>query len=67
MFRRVGGHSSGERWFAMLNHQVMSDLHGERVLFLLKPDKLGFKVTNALLEATHLIDHAGIGPADVAE
>jgi hypothetical protein len=51
----------------MPNHQVMSDLHGKRVLFLLKPDKLGFKVAYSLLEATHLIDHAEIGPADVAE
>jgi hypothetical protein len=67
LFRRVGGRSSGERWFAVPNHQVMSDLHGKRVLFLLKPDKLGFKIANTLLEATHLIDHAEIGPADVAE
>jgi len=45
----------------------MRYLHGQRVLLLLKPDKLGFKVANSLLEATHLIDHPGIGPADVAE
>jgi len=45
----------------------MSCLHGKRVLLLLKPDKFGFKVVNTLLEATHLIDHAEIGPADVAE
>ena len=45
----------------------MANLHGQRVLFLLKPDKLGFKITHALLEATHLVDHAEIGPADVAE
>jgi hypothetical protein len=51
----------------MPNRQVMSDLHRECVLFLLKPEKLGFKVANSLLEATHLIDHAEIGPADVAE
>ena len=51
----------------MPNRQVMSNLHGERVLFLLKPDKLGFKVAYSLLEATHLIDHAEIWPADVAE
>ena len=51
----------------MPNHQVMSDLHSKRVLFLLKPDKLGFEVAYSLLEATHLIDHAEIGPADVAE
>jgi hypothetical protein len=51
----------------MPNHQVRSGLPRERVLFLLKPDKLGFEVANTLLEATHLIDHAGIWPADVAE
>ena len=45
----------------------MSDLHGKCVLFFLKPDKLGFKITNALLETSHLVDHAEIGPADVAE
>jgi hypothetical protein len=45
----------------------MSGLHGQCVLLLLKPDKLGFKVANALLEATHLVDHTRIGPADVAE
>jgi hypothetical protein len=36
----------------------MRDLHGKCVLLLLKPDKFGFKITNSLLEATHLIDHA---------
>jgi len=45
----------------------MCDLHRKCVLLLLKPDKFGFEVANALLEATHLIDHAEIGPADVAE
>jgi hypothetical protein len=45
----------------------MRGLHGKCVLLLLKPDKLGFKIANSLLEATHLIDHAEIGPADVAE
>ncbi len=45
----------------------MADLHGKRILLLLKPDKLGFKVANALLETTHLVDHTEIGAADVAE
>jgi hypothetical protein len=62
-----GGRSSGERRLARPNQQVMSNVHGKRVLFFLKPDKLGFKITNALLEASHLVDHAEIGPADVAE
>ena len=44
----------------------MTDLCGKRVLLVLKPDKFGFKITNTLLEAAHLIDHAEIGPADVA-
>jgi hypothetical protein len=58
---------SGKRRLAGRNQQVVIDLHGQRVLLLLKPDKLGFQVANALLETTHLIDHAEIGPADVAE
>jgi hypothetical protein len=45
----------------------MRGLHGKCVLLLLKPDKLGFKVANTLLEATHLIDRPEIGAADVAE
>jgi hypothetical protein len=45
----------------------MSDLHSKRIFFFLKPDKLGFKITNALLKTSHLVDHAEIGPADVAE
>jgi hypothetical protein len=45
----------------------MVDLHGKRVLLLLKPHKLGFEVANTLLEATHLVDRTEIGPADVAE
>jgi len=43
------------------------NLHRKCVLLFLKPDKLGFKVAYSLLEATHLVDHAEIGPADVAE
>jgi hypothetical protein len=45
----------------------MTDLRSKGFLFFLKPVKLGFQVPNALLEATHLADHAQIGPADVAE
>jgi hypothetical protein len=45
----------------------MANLRSKRVLLVLKPEKLGFEVTNTLLEATHLADHSEIGPADVAE
>jgi hypothetical protein len=45
----------------------MAYLRGKRVLLVLKPHKLGFKIANALLEAAHLVDHAEIGPANVAE
>jgi hypothetical protein len=45
----------------------LANLCGKRVLLVLKPEKFGFQVTNTLLEATHLVDHAEIGPADVAE
>jgi hypothetical protein len=60
-------YSSGEHRFAGLNQQVTADLRGKRVLFVLKPDKLGFKITDALLETAHFADHTDIGPADVAE
>jgi len=39
----------------------------QRVVLLLKPDKLGFQIPYALLEATHFGDHARIWTADVAE
>jgi hypothetical protein len=45
----------------------MADLRGKRILLVLKPKKLGFEVANTLLETTHLVDHAEIWPADVAE
>jgi hypothetical protein len=45
----------------------MADLRGKRFLLVLKPKKLGLEVANTLLEATHLVDHAEIWPADVAE
>jgi hypothetical protein len=60
----------GERWFAVQDQHVLlgaSCLRGERVVLVLKPHKLGFKVANTLLETAHLRDHAGIGTADVAE
>jgi hypothetical protein len=60
--------SSGKHRLAGPDQQVvLTDLSGKRVLLLLKPHKLGFQVTNTLLEAAHLGDHADIGPADVAE
>jgi hypothetical protein len=40
---------------------------GKRVVFGLKPGKLGFQVTHTLLETAHLGDHAGIGTTDVAK
>jgi Mor family transcriptional regulator len=49
------------------NEQVLACLRGERVVLLLKPYKLSFKITYTLLEAAHLRDHTGIGSADVAE
>jgi hypothetical protein len=58
---------SGEYRLAGPNQQVIADLRHQRILFVLKPDKLGFQVADTLLETTHLVDHAEIGPADVAE
>jgi hypothetical protein len=63
----MGGRSSGEHRLPGPNQQVTADLRGKRVLLILKPDKLGFQIAHALLEAAHLGDHAEIGPADVAE
>ena len=63
---RSCGYSSGEYRLTGPNQQVMADLRSERVLLVLKPDKLSFKITNALLEAAHLVDHTQIGSADVA-
>jgi hypothetical protein len=48
-------------------HVLVVTASGKRVVLGLKPGKLGFQVTNALLKAAHLGDHAGIGTTDVAE
>ena len=45
---------------------MVVDFQRERVLLLLKPVELSLKIPNALLEATHLVDHAEIWSADVA-
>jgi hypothetical protein len=44
----------------------MADFGSEYVVLFLEPGKLGFQITYTLLKATHLRDHAGIRPADVA-
>jgi hypothetical protein len=60
--------SSDERWLAIRNqHVLVASLNRERVLFFLKPYKLGFQVAYSLLEAAHLGNDAGIRTADVAE
>jgi hypothetical protein len=60
---------SGERWLAVQYEHVilMTATSGKCVVLFLEPDKLGFQVTNALLETAHLGDHTRIGTADVAE
>jgi hypothetical protein len=64
----AGLRSSGKRGLAVRHqHAVMRRLRGQRVILLLEPHKLGFQVSNALLEAAHLRYHAGIGTANVAE
>ncbi len=63
-----GERPSGECRLAGPNYQqFMVDLRGKCVLLILKPDKLGFKIADALLETTHFVDYAEIGPANVAE
>ncbi len=44
----------------------MFSLGSQHVVPVLESDKLSLQVTYSLLEAAHLRDHAGIGPADVA-
>jgi hypothetical protein len=44
----------------------MAYFGSENVVLFLEPGKLGFQVTDTLLKTTHLSDHAGIRPADVA-
>jgi hypothetical protein len=59
---------SGERGFAArYQHVRASTVYRQRVVLLLKPNKLGFQVSYSLLETAHLGYHAGIGTADVAE
>jgi hypothetical protein len=68
MFASSRKRSLSERRLAIPHqHVLVSCLHGERVVFLLEPRKLGFQVTNTLLEAAHLGDHARVGTANVAE
>jgi hypothetical protein len=60
---------SGERGLAVQNQHVIlvTDTSSKHVVLFLEPGKLGFQVTNALLQAAHLGDHAGIRTTDVAE
>jgi hypothetical protein len=60
---------SGERGLAIQNQLAFlgSCLFGQRVVFLLKPDKLGFEVPYTLLKAAHLGNDTRIWTADVAE
>jgi hypothetical protein len=65
-----GQSSSGERWLAIPDQHVLvlvGSLERERVVLLVKPDKLGLQVPYALLKAAHLGNHTRIGTADVAE
>jgi len=63
----LAGQRSGERGLAVRDqHVLVGSLYRERVVLFLEPDKLGFQVANALLQATHFGDHARIGTADVA-
>jgi hypothetical protein len=60
--------SLDERGLALpYQHVLVSSLNRKRVILFLKPHKLGFQVAYSLLEAAHLRNDAGIGPADVAE
>src|SRR5579875_889963 len=64
--RLAASRSSGERWLADRDEQVLADLGGEHIVLLVQPGKLGLKVTYSLLKAAHLRDHARIRSADVA-
>jgi hypothetical protein len=62
--------TSGQRRFAVLGSEchdfIVSD-GGKRVVFGLEPYELGLQVTDTLLQAPHLRNHAGVRTADVAE
>jgi hypothetical protein len=67
-FCRVYQRSSDERGLAIRHQYVLVACpNRQRLVLLLKPDKLGFQVAYSLLEATHLGKHTGIGTADVAK
>jgi hypothetical protein len=61
--------SSGKRGLAVQNEQflVVRESRSECIVLVLKPHKLGFQVANALLETTHLGEHARVRAANVAE
>jgi hypothetical protein len=59
--------SSSERRLTIRHQHGVLGLRRKRNVPFLEPIKLGFQVTNTLLEAAHLGYHAGIGTADVAE
>jgi hypothetical protein len=58
---------SGQSRFANRDKQLMPDFSGQRVVLLLEPVQRCFEITNSLLKAAHLGDHARIRPAYVAE
>jgi hypothetical protein len=68
---RVPGYlrSSGKRGLAVENEHVLvvRQPRSKRVVFILEPHKLGFQVTNTLLETAHFGDHTRVWTADVAE
>jgi hypothetical protein len=62
--------TSGQRRFAILGskrHDFIVSNSGKRVVFGLEPYELGLQVTDTLLQAPHLRNHAGVRTADVAE
>jgi hypothetical protein len=62
--------TSGQRRFAILDgkrHDFIVSNSGKRVVFGLEPYEFGLQVTDTLLQAPHLRNHAGVRTADVAE
>ncbi len=58
-----------ERRFPVLQGQDLNVLvhRCQRIVLRLKPYQLGFEIPDTSLKTSHLRDHPGVGPADVAE
>lgn len=52
--RSASRRSSGERWLANRDQQVLPYLRGKHIVLFVQPGKLGFEIAYSLLQAAHL-------------